>query len=107
MRKLIFIGIVAIGALAGLLSAANDNWATRVVMAAVGVLFAAPIGAVLTRKRKVDFDEIDWDESAEVAGTTSPKALVANYWRDKGHAPFMMPPEVDAGKHMFDPDKLG
>ena len=41
MRKLIFFGIVAIGALVGLLSAANDDWATRVVMAAVGSLFGS------------------------------------------------------------------
>jgi uncharacterized membrane protein YfcA len=52
MRKLIFIGIVAVGALVGLLSAAQDDWATRMVMSAVGALFAAPIGAVLTRRPK-------------------------------------------------------
>jgi hypothetical protein len=40
MRKLIFIGIVAVGALVGLLSAAQDDWATRMVMSAVGALFA-------------------------------------------------------------------
>ena len=32
MRKLIFIGIVAVGALVGLLSAAQDDWATRMIM---------------------------------------------------------------------------
>ena len=92
MRKLIFIGIVAVGALVGLLSAAQDDWATRMVMSAVGALFAAPIGAVLTRRPK----------SKVVA-----PAWAANYWRDKGHPPFMKPQEAEPDKHMFDPDKLG
>ena len=35
MRKLIFIGIVAVGALVGLLDAANDDWATRTGLATV------------------------------------------------------------------------
>jgi len=46
MRKLIFIGIVAVGALVGLLSAVHDDWATRLVMAAVGSLFGSAIRAI-------------------------------------------------------------
>lgn len=107
MRKPIFIGIVAVGALVGLLTAANDDWATRLVMALVGVLFAAPIGAVLTRERKADDAFAAWDEPVDVGAATSPKALAANYWRDKGHAPFMKPSEADPDQHMFDPEKLG
>jgi hypothetical protein len=107
MRKLIFIGVVAIGALVGLLSAASDDWTTRTVMTVVGVLFAAPVGAVLTRRSRADSRGVEWDESIEVGSVTSPKALAANYWRDKGHAPFMKPSEADPDKHMFDPEKLG
>jgi hypothetical protein len=107
MRKLIFIGIVAVGALVGLLSAAHDDWATRMVMSAVGALFAAPIGAVLTRRPKPKVVAPAWDESLEAGAITSPKALAANYWRDKGHPPFMKPQEAEPDKHMFDPDKLG
>jgi hypothetical protein len=107
MRKLIFIGIVAVGALVGLLSAAQDDWATRMVMSAVGALFAAPIGAVLTRRPKPTVVAPAWDESLEAGAVTSPKALAANYWRDKGHPPFMKPQEAEPDKHMFDPDKLG
>jgi len=107
MRKLIFIGIVAVGALVGLLSAALDDWATRMVMSAVGALFAAPIGAVLTRRPKSKVVAPAWDESLEAGAITSPKALAANYWRDKGHPPFMKPQEAEPDKHLFDPDKLG
>lgn len=107
MRKLIFFGIVAIGALVGFLSAANDDWATQTVMVSVGVLFAAPIAAVLTKKPKVSIGLAAWDDSSEVGAPTSPKALAANYWRDKGHPPFMKPSEADPDKRMFDPEKLG
>ena len=80
MRRLIFFGIVAIGALVGFLSAANDDWATQTVMVSVGVLFAAPIAAVLTRKPRVNIGLAAWDDSSEVGAPTSPKALAANYW---------------------------
>ena len=107
MRKLIFIGIVAVGALVGLLSAAQDDWATRMVMSAVGALFAAPIAAVLTRRPRSKGVAPAWDESLQAGAVASPKALAANYWRDKGHPPFMKPQEAEPDKHMFDPDKLG
>jgi len=52
MRKLILIGFIVIGALAGLLSATKEDWPTRVVMMAVGVLFALPIGC----RRRLNID---------------------------------------------------
>jgi hypothetical protein len=104
---LVFFGIVVIGALVGLLSAANDDWATRLIMASVGVLFAAPIAAVLTRRPKAKLGLQAWEESSEIGMPTSPKALVANYWRDKGHPPFMKPSDAEPNKYMFDPEKLG
>lgn len=107
VRKLISFGIVAFGAIVGLLSAAADDWATRMVMASVGVLFAVPIAAVLGRKPMTSRKPDLWDDSSEVGMTTSPKALAANYWRDRGHPPFMRPSDADPDRHMFDPDKLG
>lgn len=107
MRMLVFFCIVVIGALVGLLSAANDDWATRLVMASVGVLFAAPIAAVLARRPKAKLGLEAWDEASEIGSPTSPKALAANYWRDKGHPPFMKPSEAEPNRHMFDPEKLG
>ena len=106
MQKLVFVAIVALGASLGLLSAANDNGATLMVMAAIGALFAAPVGAVLSRWRKHDVATPFQEDPVESSVATSPRALVSNYWRDKGHPPFMNPPEAEPDKHMFDPDKL-
>ena len=47
MRKLIFIVFIALGALIGLIAAANTDWGTRLVMMGVGALFGAPIGGAL------------------------------------------------------------
>lgn len=107
MRILLFFGIVVVGALIGLLSAASDDWTTRAVMAVIGMLFAAPLAAVLTKGPKAKLRLEVWDDSSEVATATSPRALTANYWRDKGHPPFMRPSDAEPDKHMFDPEKLG
>ena len=106
MQKLILIGFVVFGALAGLLLAAKEDWPTRVVMMAVGVLFALPIGGVVARIGKKG-RPLEWDEQPLPANSTSPRDLAKNYWRDKGHPPFMKPSESEPDKHMFDPDKLG
>lgn len=107
MRKLILIGFIVFGALAGLLSVSKEDWPTQVVMMAVGVLFALPIGVVLARIGKKEVRPLDWDENPLPGSGTSSKDLVANYWRDKGHPPFMKPSEAEPDKHMFDPDRLG
>ena len=106
MRKLILIGFIVFGALVGLLSASKEDWPTRVVMMAVGVLFALPIGEVIARIGKKS-RPLEWDEQPLPGNGTSPRDLAANYWRDKGHPPFMKPSESEPDKHMFDPDKLG
>jgi hypothetical protein len=105
VRKLIFLVIVALGASVGLLSAANDDGWTQAVMAAGGALFAAPIGAVLTRRRKPTGAAPFPDRPIETSGSTSPRALASNYWRDKGHPPLMKPSEAEPDRHMFDPDR--
>lgn len=107
MRKLIFIGFTVLGALIGLISAAKSGWETRLVMMGVGALFGAPIGGVLAsigRKRPLP---LEWDENPLPGMGTTPRDLAANYWRDKGHPPFMKPPDVVPDNHMFDPDRLG
>ena len=106
MRKVVFIGFVVTGALVGLLSAANDDVATRVVMALVGVLFGVAIGAGLafTGRRSTPTP----DDDHRIPGMGSSMAdLAANYSRDKGHPPLMKPPNAAPDHHMFDPDKLG
>lgn len=106
MRWSLFIGVVCLGALIGVLAAVHDDTATKVGMAFVGALLAAPVGAAIARRRgsKVARDEMD--ESIEPAGSSSPRALAGNYWRDKGHPPFMKPSDSEPDKHMFDSDRL-
>ena len=106
MRKLIFIIFVVLGAVVGLISAAMDDWATRAVMMGVGALFGAAVGGGLTRmgSRAVHRESTGLD-GAHVQGAPEDE-LVRNYWRDRGHAPFMKPSDAPPDKHMFDADKL-
>ena len=63
MRKLIFIGLVALGALVGLISAAKDDWATRAVIMGIGALFGAPIGAAFASIGRKKGRPVEWDEA--------------------------------------------
>lgn len=94
MRKLIFIVIVTFGALVGLLSAADDAWPTRLVMAAVGSLFGSAIGGALTRIGQSK-PALHWQRDPIPGMGVTSEDLAANFWRDKGHPPFMKPPESD------------
>lgn len=96
MRKLIFIGIVAVCALVGFLSAAHDDWVTRTVLGAVGMLFGAAIGGALTRIGRPK-KALSWQSDPIPGMGVTSADLAANFWRDKGHPPFMKPPEADAG----------
>jgi hypothetical protein len=106
MRKLIFIGFIALGALIGLLSAAKDDWATRAVMMGIGAIFGAPIGAALASigmKRS----PLKWEKDEIPGMGVTSEDLAANYWRDKGYPPFMKPPEVEQDARVHDQHKLG
>ena len=95
MRNLIFIGIIAVGALVGLLCGASDDWATRTVLSAIGALFGAAIGGAVTRLGRSK-ETLRWEcDPIPGMGVTS-EDLAANFWRDKGHPPFMKPPESDS-----------
>lgn len=107
MRKMVFIGFVVLGALVGLLSSAKADWGTRLVMMGVGALFGAPIGGALASMGRKERQRLEWDENPLPGMGTTPKDLAANYWRDRGHPPFMKPSEAEPDKHMFDPDRLG
>ena len=106
MRRCIFIGFIVLGALVGLASAAKNDWGTRIVMMGVGALFGAPIGGALASIGRKKRPHSEWDENFLPGMGSTPKDLVANYWRDKGHPPFMKPSETPPDKHMFDPDRL-
>lgn len=111
MRRLIFVAFVALGTLTGLLTAASDDWGTRIIMMCVGVFFAAPVGAAIaligSRMNAVDGDDRRRRRNGLTGDGTSAADLAANYGRDKGHPPFMKPPEALPDKHQFDPDRLG
>jgi hypothetical protein len=106
VRKLIFIGCVALGALVGLLAAANDDWATRVVMMMVGALFGSAIGGALVALGRRTSSPLHDNSNIPGMGFST-EDIAANYWRDRGHPPFMKPPDAVPDKHMFDPEKLG
>jgi hypothetical protein len=95
MRRLIFIDVVAVGVLVGLLAGANDDWATRTVLGAVGALFGAAIGGAVTRLGRSKKALLWESDPIPGMGITS-EDLAANFWRDKGHPLFMKPPETDS-----------
>lgn len=110
MRTVLSITIVVLGLVAGLISATQDDWGTRVTMMAVGGFLVAPIAAAVLFGRRRPRGSI-----GSVVETVSPLAgdgvsaedLTANYWRDKGHPPFTKPAEGHPDRHQFDPDRLG
>jgi hypothetical protein len=106
MRKLIFIGFIALGVLVGLVSGVNGDWGTRIVMMCIGALVGTAIGGGLTRMGSKPLPKsASWLDLPYGEGTPEDE-LVKNYWRDRGHAPFTKPSEVTPDRHMFDPDKL-
>ncbi|MBL0147511.1 MAG: sulfite exporter TauE/SafE family protein [Ideonella sp.] len=100
MRKLIFFSFVVLGAAIGLFSALHDDWSVKVAMMTIGAVVGTVLGGALTStgrreraRRSIEPDDAPLEE------------LDRNYWRDKGHPPFMKPPNADPDHHMFDPDR--
>lgn len=106
MRPIMFAGVVAFGATIGVITAAGDDNYTKAAMGFVGALYALPVAALLARRRKRSGLVQSSDERIETSGSTSPRSLSANYWRDRGHPPHMKPSDGDPDKHTFDPDRL-
>jgi hypothetical protein len=99
MRKLIFVCFIALGGLVGLFSAVMDGWGLRVVMICIGMLFGTAIGGALTRIGGGRRNLKQEPDPIPGMGVTS-EDLAANYWRDKGHPPFMKPPENEVSPNM-------
>ena len=109
MRKAVFIFFLSLGVGIGLLSAWGDDWGLRIVMMAIGALFGGAIGGGLSsiRKRRRRLPLLTEEEMNPIPGIgTSSRDLAANYWRDKGHLPFMKPTSAEPDQHMFDPDRF-
>ena len=106
MRKLIFVGFVALGASIGLLWAARDDWATRAVMMGIGALFGAPIGAALSSIGRKP-QPLKWEKDDIPGMGVTSEDLAANFWRDKGYPPFMKPREAELDTRLHSQDGLG
>ena len=104
MQKVIFIFFALLGAGAGLLASLNGDIGLKVVMAVVGVVAGAAVGGALTRIGKRSRHLQQNADALRGLGVTE-EDLAANYWRDKGHPPFMKPPSPKHGSRMFE-DRL-
>ena len=94
VRPLVFAVFVVLGSCIGWLVVAPEDAATRLILALMGSAAGAAVGGALVRigkrqKRRLDFDRLIPGDG------TSPEELSANFWRDKGHPPFMKPPDHD------------
>ena len=103
MRRAIFLGFILLGSVVGLLASRPEEWSIRIVVMLLAAMVGVAIGGALSRvggQRPVGAvsDALPGD------GTTS-KDLAANFWRDRGHAPFMKPSNVELGRKMLDPDQ--
>ena len=105
MRKLVFIGFVAVGAMVGILSGIHEDLGPRGVMMMVGATFGAAIGGAVTRLGRPRTPVTQPPNSTPALGMTSDD-LVANYWRDKGRPQLTSALEPEHGRNRFDPDKL-
>jgi uncharacterized membrane protein YeaQ/YmgE (transglycosylase-associated protein family) len=104
MRKTVFIALVLLGCAAGLLASVKDDWATRVVLSMIGALVGAAVGGALTHRSGIK-RRPDLEDSIPGMGTSTAD-IAANYWRDRGHPPFMKPPSPPPDQHIHDPDRL-
>ncbi len=94
MRMLAFLVLVLAGALAGWAIWQDEALATRLVLAAVSPLVGAAVGGALLKIGRGQVSRSLTANPIPGSGVTS-EDLAANYWRDKGHPPFMKPPEGD------------
>ncbi|MCL4222804.1 MAG: hypothetical protein KJZ65_15710 [Phycisphaerales bacterium] len=94
LRLALFLAIVAAGAIAGFATGSGEDSATRLVLAGVGALIGAAIGGAVLKLGGIKGSNTSTGGAIPGSGVTS-EDLAANYWRDKGHPPFMKPPEGD------------
>lgn len=89
MRRVVFLGFILLGVVAGSIWGLNESWSTTLVLVGVCVLFAGAIGGALAsigRPHKPHSPMEAADRSQ-----CSAKDMAVNHWRDEGHAPFCNP----------------
>jgi hypothetical protein len=94
VRLALFLAIVVAGAIAGFVTGSGEDTATRLVLAGIGSLIGAAIGGVILKLGGIKGPNSSRGSPIPGSGVTS-EDLAANFWRDKGHPPFMKPPEGD------------
>ena len=105
MRKLIFISFIVFGATVGLFSALHDDWGVKAVMMTVGAVVGTVLGGALTNLGRRSRSSLTFESDDAYGQGTTAKDRDRNYWRDRGHPPFMKPPNAELDHHMFDPDR--
>lgn len=95
LRLTLFLAIVVAGAIAGFLTGSGEDSDTRLVLAGIGSLIGAAIGGAVLKLGGTRGPNATTGSPIPGSGVTS-EDLAANYWRDKGHPPFMKPPDDDA-----------
>jgi len=106
MRSVIMIICLLAGAGSGLAASLHDGWGTRIVMMLLGAMVAAPVGAALSKRARGRSARRQPLEEGDSPHGTSAESLAANFWRDRGHAPFMRPPGGPPDHHQLDPDRM-
>jgi hypothetical protein len=103
MRKLVFSAFIFIGAAAGAVTARHDGLGVILVMLSIGAVVGTVVGGMVsgigTQRRELPGQghAAGYSEVAEERDR--------NYWRDRGHPPFMKPSDAPPDRHMFDPDR--
>jgi hypothetical protein len=87
------------------MTALHDGAGVMLVMMGIGTVVGAALGGAVsgvgTRFRFRDGS----DPGPSFGQGTSAKDRDRNYWRDRGHPPFMKPSDALPDRHMFDPDR--
>lgn len=109
MRKLLFFTVVLLGALVGLFATIEHKWSTRIGVMLLGAVIATPIAGLAfvgTRRSGRTHSRHRRHISSLTGDGISVEDLASNYWRDKGHPPFMNPADSVPDSKVHSPDKM-